>query len=122
MRISEAESIVMDALWRSAPQSAEDIFAAVGPANGWQEATVKTLLNRLLKKRAIAAERDGRRYLYRPLLARADYVNEESRSLLDRLYGGQVSALVAHFSRNEKLSKREIDEIRALIEEIDREP
>lgn len=121
MRISEAESIVMDALWRSAPQSAEEIAAAVGPANGWQEATVKTLLNRLLKKRAIAADRDGRRYLYRPLLARADYVHEESRSLLDRLYGGQVSALVAHFSRSEKLSKQEIDEIRALIEGIDRE-
>lgn len=122
MRISEAESIVMQALWRSAPQSAEDIVAAVGPANDWQEATVKTLLNRLLKKRAIAAERDGRRYLYRPLLERTDYVHEESKSLLDRLYGGQVSALVAHFSRSEKLSKREIDEIRALIEEIDREP
>ncbi|CAG0950740.1 MAG: BlaI/MecI/CopY family transcriptional regulator [Dokdonella sp.] len=122
MRISEAESIVMQALWARAPQSAEDIVAAVGPAQGWQEPTVKTLLNRLLNKGAIAADRDGRRYLYRPLLERADYVHEESKSLLDRLYGGQVSALVAHFSRSERLSKQEIDEIRSLIEEIDNEP
>lgn len=122
MRISEAESIVMQCLWTQAPRTSEEIFAAIGSANGWQEATVKTLLNRLLNKGAIAAERDGRRYLYRPLLKRADYVHEESKSLLDRLYGGQVSALVAHFSRGEKLSRREIDELRALIEEIDREP
>ncbi len=121
MQISEAESAVMHVLWQHAPQSAEEIVAAIGPQRGWQEATVKTLLNRLLKKRAIAAERDGRRYLYRPLFERADYVQKESRSLLDRLYGGQVSALVAHFSRSEQLSKQEVEEIRALIEEIDRE-
>ncbi len=122
MRISEAESIVMEALWRAASaQSAEEIIAATAEAQGWQVATVKTLLNRLLKKRAISAERDGRRYLYRPRLQRADYVQEESRGFLDRFHGGRVSALVAHFSRNEKLSRREIDEIRALIAEIDRE-
>jgi len=120
MRISEAESVVMEVLWcESGPRSAEDIVAEVAPGQGWQETTVKTLLNRLLRKKAIAAERDGRRYLYRPLLAREDWLNEQSRSFLDRLYGGQVSALVAHFSRSKALSQREIEEIRALIEEID---
>jgi predicted transcriptional regulator len=120
MRISEAESVVMEFLWRcTSPQSAEDIVAGVATDQDWQEATVKTLLNRLLKKRAIAASRDGRRYLYRPLLSRQTWVGEQSRSFLDRLYGGQVSALVAHFSRSKSLSAREIEEIRALIEEID---
>jgi BlaI family penicillinase repressor len=121
MRISEAESIVMEALWRrEGAQSAEDIVAATAAAQGWQEATVKTLLNRLLKKRAIAAERDGRRYLYRALLKRADYVHVESKSLLDRLYGGRIAPLVAHFSERSKLSRKDIAEIRALIEEIER--
>jgi BlaI family penicillinase repressor len=122
MQISAAESRVMEALWRvPSPQSAGDIFAAVAGEQDWQEATVKTLLNRLLKKRAIAAERDGRRYLYRPLTKRGDYVHAESRSLLDRLYGGRVAPLVVHFSERRKLSKKDIAEIRALIEEIDRE-
>lgn len=121
MRISEAESRVMDVLWEKEPLTAEEVAAALADREEWQDATIKTLLNRLLKKGAIAAERDGRRYLYRPLVQRADYVHEESRSFLDRLYGGQVSALVAHFSQSKALSKQEIDEIRALIEEIDRE-
>ena len=120
MRISEAESRVMEILWReTSPRSADDIVAALAGAQDWQEATVKTLLNRLLKKKAIAATRDGRRYLYRPLLQRGDYVLEESRNLLDRLYGGRVAPLVAHFSERSKLTKKDIAEIRALIEELD---
>ena len=122
MRISEAESVVMEVLWRRhTPQSAEDIFAAAAAAQEWQEATVKTLLNRLLKKKAIAAERDGRRYLYRPLIKRSDYVHAESKNLLDRLYGGRVGALVVHFAERMKLTNKDIAEIRALIEELDRD-
>ena len=120
MRISEAESRVMEILWReTSPRSADDIVAALAGTQDWQEATVKTLLNRLLKKKAIAATRDGRRYLYRPLLKRGDYVLAESRNLLDRLYGGRVAPLVAHFSERSKLTKKDIAEIRALIEELD---
>ncbi|HET6546600.1 MAG TPA: BlaI/MecI/CopY family transcriptional regulator [Rhodanobacteraceae bacterium] len=122
MRISEAESVVMEVLWRRhTPQSAEDIVAATAARQDWQEATVKTLLNRLLRKKAIAAERDGRRYLYLPRVKRSDYVHAESKNLLDRLYGGRVAPLVLHFAQRMKLTARDIAEIRALIEELDHE-
>ncbi len=119
MAISDAESVVMDVLWREHPLGAEGVVAALAKTTDWQEATVKTLLNRLLKKRAIAAERDGRRYLYRPLLKRADYVHAESKGLLDRLFDGRVAPLVAHFSEQRKLSKKDIAELKRIIEEID---
>ncbi len=119
MQISDAESVVMEALWGRSPLSAEEIVALTADAQGWQEATVKTLLNRLLTKKAIAAERDGRRYLYRPLVPRSDYVDAESTSLLDRLFGGRVAPLVAHFSEQRKLTKKDIAELRRLIAEID---
>jgi predicted transcriptional regulator len=119
MRITEAESVVMDVLWdRDAPLTADEIFSAVATSQAWQEPTVKTLLNRLLKKKAIAAERDGRRYLYRPLVLRNDYVLSESKSFLDRLHGGRVGAFVLHFSEHGKLSQRDIRELKALIEEL----
>jgi len=120
MSISEAESLVMDVLWQRHPQSAEEVLAALAPATQWQEPTVKTLLNRLLKKRAIAAQRDGRRYLYRPFLTRESYVHAQSKTLLDRLFGGRVAPLVAHFSQHEKLSKKDLDELKRLIAELDR--
>ncbi|MCX7513753.1 BlaI/MecI/CopY family transcriptional regulator [Frateuria sp. STR12] len=121
MPVSEAESTIMDVLWRQAPRSAEEILAEVGPRQGWQEGTVKSLLNRLLKKKAIKAERDGRRYLYTPLLSREKYVSQESKGLLDRLFGGRVAPLVAHFSEQRKLSKKDIAELRRLLQELEDE-
>jgi len=117
--ISEAESLVMEVLWQRQPLSADDVVAALAKRTDWQEPTVKTLLNRLLKKRAIGAERDGRRYLYRPLLKREDYVHATSMGLLDRLFDGRVAPLVAHFSERRKLSRKDIAELKRLIEEID---
>ena len=119
--ISEAEAVVMEVLWRSAPRSADEILAELGETQQWQEGTVKSLLNRLLKKKAVKAERDGRRYLYTPLLARESYVSQESKGLLDRLFGGRVAPLVAHFSEQRKLSKKDIAELKKLLQELDDE-
>jgi BlaI family penicillinase repressor len=121
MSISDAESLVMEVLWNKQPLSSEGVVAALADSTNWREPTVKTLLNRLLKKRAIAAERDGRRYLYRPLLKRADYVHAQSKGLLDRLFGGRVAPLVAHFSEHHKLGKKDLAELKRLIEELDDE-
>ena len=121
MRISSAESQVMEALWRTSPLSAEEIVAEVGPANGWAEGTVKTLVNRLLKKKAIAGSRSGLRYEYRPLVARADYVLTESQGLLDRLFEGQLAPLVAYFAEHRKLTDEDLTKLNALMEEIDRD-
>src|SRR5262245_17287146 len=120
-RISSAESVVMEALWRESPLSAEEITAQVAGPQGWTLATVKTLINRLLKKAAIGAEPQGRRYLYRPLVARADYLHQARRSLLDRLYGGRIAPFVTQFSDREPLSREEIDELKRLIERLDRD-
>ena len=109
----------MEVLWARSPLAAEDIVAALARRQDWQEATIKTLLNRLLKKGAIEAEKDGRRYLYSPLLQRDDWVLEESRGLLDRLFDGRVAPLVAHFSEQRKLGRKDIAELRRLLEELD---
>ena len=119
MQISEAESAVMEVLWQRQPLAAEDMVAALSEARQWQEATIKTLLNRLLKKGAIAARRDGRRYLYTPVLERDAWLSGESEGLLQRLFDGRVAPLVAHFSRQRKLSRKDIAELRKLSGELD---
>lgn len=119
MQISEAESVVMDVLWRQHPLGADEVAAALASQQDWQEATIKTLLNRLLNKGAISAQKEGRRYLYSPLLKREDWVMKESRGLLDRLFDGRVAPLVAHFSQHQELSRNDIAELRKLIEGLD---
>jgi BlaI family penicillinase repressor len=117
--ISEAESVVLTVLWRTGAMTADAVVAALADQQDWQESTIKTLLNRLLKKGAIHARKDGRRYVYSPLITREQWLSTESEGLLDRLFGGRIAPLVAHFSKHRKLSKKDIAELKRLIEEMD---
>jgi len=108
MSISEAESAVMQVLWSTHPLSAQEIVERVAAPNDWTDVTVRSLLNRLLKKGALSAVRDGRKYLYSPVLSREEYVDTESRGLLDRLFDGQLAPLVSHFSEREALSPEDV--------------
>ncbi|MBB4085049.1 BlaI/MecI/CopY family transcriptional regulator [Sphingomonas carotinifaciens] len=117
-RISDAEHAVMEVLWDDAPLTAQDVAERVDPDRGWSANTVKTLLGRLLAKKAIVHEEDGRRYLYRPAVARGDYVEGESRRLIDRLFGGRLTPLVAHLAERDALSADDIAEIEALLKEL----
>jgi BlaI family penicillinase repressor len=117
--ISDAESVVLGVLWRANHATTEEVVAALARRREWQEPTIKTLLNRLLKKGAISATKDGRRYIYTPVLMREEWLSSESEGLVDRLFGGRVAPLVAHFSKHQKLSKKDIAELKALIRDIE---
>jgi len=117
--ISEAESVVMQVIWRTNPIPTEDVVAALAQRQEWQEPTVKTFLNRLLKKGAISAQKDGRRYLYSPVLKREQWLASESKGFLDRLFDGRVAPLVSHFSQQKKLTKKDIADLKRLIQELD---
>ena len=119
MHITEAESRIMDALWRSGALAAEDIVADVAAREAWGPATVKTLINRLLKKQAIRSERVDGRTRYTPLIQRADYLQSESQGLLDRLFEGRLTPLVAHFAKHRVLKPEEIKRLRQLLDELD---
>ncbi len=117
--ISEAESLVMGVLWHKAPLPGEDVVAALAKHSKWQEPTIKTLLNRLLKKGAVRVEKDGRRYLYFPVLQRDEWLAAESKGFLDRLFDGRVAPLVSHFSRQRQLTRKDIADLKRLIQELD---
>jgi predicted transcriptional regulator len=117
-RISDAEHAVMEVLWDESPLTAQDVSERVDPERGWSANTVKTLLGRLLAKNAISHEEDGRRYLYRPAVERGDYVTGESRRLIDRLFGGKLTPLVAHLAERDELSAQDIAEIESLLKAL----
>jgi len=117
--ITAAESVIMEVLWRRNPLTTEAVVAALQGEQRWQEGTIKALLNRLLRKRALRADKDGRRFLYSPLVSRDEWLLTESKGLLDRLFAGRVAPLAAHFSRHGKLTKRDIADLKRLIAELD---
>ena len=117
-RISDAEHAVMEVLWDESPLTAQEVSERVPTERDWSANTVKTLFGRLLAKSIIAHEEDGRRYRYRPLVARADYVAGESRKLMDRLFGGKLMPLVAHLAERDEITDQDIAEIEALLKDL----
>ena len=118
-RISSAESQIMEALWSAGPLGADEIVSIATKAQDWGEATVTTLINRLLTQKALVSERGEGRVRYRPLLSREDYVSGESQGLLDRLFDGQLAPLVAHYARHRALSAQEVSRLKQLIAELE---
>ena len=109
--------------WLSPSATLPGLHVAAGPLLGALAILlVAWLLNRLLKKGAVRAEKDGRRYRYHAVLQRADWVAGQSRGLLDRLFDGRLAPMVAHLSRERALSPDDIAELRRLLEEIDDGP
>lgn len=119
-RISEAEHAVMEVLWERSPMTAAEVCEKVCAERDWTMPTVKTLLSRLVAKEALGTEPVGRKFLYRPLIERSDYVGGESRRLVDRLFGGRAAPLFAHLAENEALTDKDLDEIEALLREMRR--
>ena len=117
--ISEAESVVMQVIWERGPLPTDEVVAALEDHGKWQEATVKTLLNRLLKKGALSAEKDSRRYVYSAVLTRDAWLADESHGFLDRMFGGRVAPLVSYFSQQKKLGKKDIEELKRIIKELE---
>jgi len=117
-RISDAEHAVMEVLWKDSPLAASEVAERIEPSRGWNIRTVKTMLSRLLAKGALFHEEDGRRYLYRPAIAREDFVARESRRLLDRMFGGKLTPLVAHLAEQDELTPADIAEIEALLKAL----
>ena len=119
-RISSAEHEIMEVLWRESPLTAAEVAGRVPAEKGWSIRTVKTMLSRLLGKGILSHEEEGRRYLYRPAVAREDYVAQESGRMIDRLFGGRITPLVAHLAERERLSEEDIAEIEALLKALKR--
>jgi predicted transcriptional regulator len=87
----------------------------VAADRGWSVQTVKTLLSRLMAKDIIAADQDGRRFLYRPMVVREEYVASESGRLVNRLFGGRISPLVAQLAEQDQLTADDIAELEGIL-------
>ena len=117
--ISDAELEVMEVLWAAEqPLTAVEMGELVGAERGWSLATVKTMLSRLTAKGAITYRQDGRRFLYSPAIEREVYVGRESRRLVDRLFAGRLSPLMAKLAEEDALDEEDIAAIEKLLKEL----
>jgi len=115
--ISDAEWLVMNVVWQDQPVDSQQVIDQLAGPNDWSAATIKTMLHRLVKKKALAFDRDGKRYLYHAAVRRNDCVRRESRSFLDRVFGGAAAPALIHLVKTSKLTDSELAELRSLIDD-----
>ena len=116
-RISDAEWTVMQVLW-SAPSglTADEVIEALKGQVTWNARTSRTLINRLLRKKALRYEQEGRRYRYFPAVARERCVRQETRSFVQRVYGGTVTPMLAAFIDETELSPEDVEELKRILD------
>lgn len=118
--ITDAERLVMEAVWSEAPLSSPEIIKRVDQTQDWAPKTVQTLIGRLVDKQMLERERSGRGYLYRPAIQRHEFVASKSRGLVQRLFSGRITPLVAAFADGEKLDRDDLRDLKALVDELER--
>src|SRR3954451_12282251 len=117
--ISDAEWEVMVVLWDQSPLMASDLVERLAGPNGtrgWSPRTVKTLLNRLINKGALAYETQGKRYLYRPRVTREQCVREETRSFLSRVFANAPGPMLLQFVAQARLTPAEVEALKRLLD------
>lgn len=112
--ISQSEHIIMEVLWKQAPQRATIIADKVASEN-WNIRTVKTLLSRLVKKGVIDTQKDGRHYLYSPLICKEEYAARIVDAMSQTYFKGRTAPLLLHLAKSKDLSAKDIDEITEIL-------
>jgi predicted transcriptional regulator len=117
--VSDAEAEVLKQLWDESPLSAQDIIDRLQGNSPAHPKTVKTLINRLLKKGALGFHEQQRKYYYYPTINKADFYQIKTESFLDKFFDGELSPMVSFFSSRKKLNDREIAELKKLIADLE---
>lgn len=117
--ITEAEWPIMSLLWKRGTATSAEIVEEILRGRDISMRTVKALINRLVEKKRIAYvrdEKDSRLYHYFPAVTEEEAVADRRHSLLS-VFDGSPGRLLAHFMKDAKLTRAEIDELRALLDD-----
>lgn len=114
-QISEAEYEVMKIVWKYAPINTNEITEKILATSSWSAKTIQTLIKRLVNKGVLTYEKNSRVFVYTPVVKESEYISQESNSFLNRYYDGDITAMLSAYIQNDKLSKTEIETLRALL-------
>jgi BlaI family penicillinase repressor len=120
-KISEAEWQVMRLLWKKSPLTANDIVKTLSKKSPWKRETIRTLINRLVGKKALDFKKQSRQYLYFPLVGESECIMEETRSFLDRVHGGSIEPMLAAFVENENISPEAIARLKRILDDREKQ-
>lgn len=119
INLTEAEWRVMECLWERSPRTGREVTEALAEKEGWNRSTTLTLLSRLEAKGAVSSNSEGTKKTFSAVLQREDAAMRETEDFLSRVYKGSLSLLVSAMTKKKALSKHEIQELYAMLKELE---
>ena len=116
--LSENEWYIMQVLWEKSPSTLREICDALKESKGWTKHAVTSFLKRMLEKEAISVDESGKLKNYSAVWSREDTILEETHSILDRVYRGDLLLMVSNAVKEQKLSKEEIQELKGILDRM----
>ena len=117
VKISDSEWEIMNLVWKKSPIAASEIVEQLAPKNDWHPRTIRTLLSRLVGKGALRAALEGKRYLYEPKVTMEECVRHESRSFVERVFGGAPASMLISLVKASEFTPQELKELRKILSE-----
>lgn len=115
--IGSAELEIMKVIWKAKePITSLDIGKEVED-KGWKKTTIATFLTRLVEKGVLSADKQGKLYYYTPLITENEYRKSQTKNLIKTLYNGSVRDFAVSFFEEQKLSDKDIQELKAIFED-----
>ena len=119
IHLTNSEWYVLDCLWERSPRTVMDLVAALHDRLGWAKSTTITTLRRMEDKGLVLCQTQGRARHYAPAVQRDQAVRGETRSFLDKVYGGSVGLMVSALAQDKVLSKAEIQELYEILRQAE---
>lgn len=119
--ISDAEWEVMKIIWKQGEATANEIVEQLKESVNWKPNTIKTLINRLLNKEVIGFNKLGKEYSYFALVSEEECIKAESESFLKKVFNGSFNSMVMNFVNSKELSKEDIEELRNILNNSEKE-
>ncbi|SNZ05510.1 BlaI family transcriptional regulator, penicillinase repressor [Terribacillus aidingensis] len=114
--IAESEWEIMKILWENSPRTANEVVSALQGKADWKPKTIRTLLDRLMKKKVVGVNKEQRVYTFYPLYAEDECQRAEAKSFLKRIYGGTLKSMLVQFIEDDALSEKDMNEIRQMLD------
>lgn len=115
--ISEAEWEVMKVLWKHGPQTANQVIETIQKQAEWKPKTIRTLLDRLTKKKVVGVNTDKKVYVFFSLYSEEECKKAEAQSFIKKIYGGALKPMLVQFIEDDSLTKEEIEELRTILDQ-----
>ena len=118
-QLTELQLAILRVLWDRSEATVQDIWEALHAERGLAQTTVATMLSRLERRGVVTRRAQSRQYHYRAAVTEREVQHSMVGELTERLFDGDVTALVQHLLTGEDVSPGDIAKIRDMIERVE---